>query len=177
MLGSEQEGTGARFPVASRVAAYARRRLWRSAYCRCHPPARGVEPNDGTTRTVSSRRGAAEAPEVRVDHVGPRLEAFAADRDRRRLASSRYSASGLVPISFAIVAGGTAVPGGKPIERSPVILRFNVRDVEATAELLKARGVHVSIRREVWGTVGDFVDPDGNQCALRDEGSFLPSVG
>ena len=71
--------------------------------------------------------------------------------------------------------GGTAVPGGKPIERSPTILRFNVRDVDATVELLEARGVRVSSRREIWGTVGDFIDPDGNRCSRRDEGSFLPA--
>lgn len=75
-----------------------------------------------------------------------------------------------------IETGGTAVPGGKPIERSPVIPRFNVRDVEAAAEWIEARGVHVSIRREIWGTVGDFIDPDGNRCSLRDEGSFIPSA-
>ena len=50
-----------------------------------------------------------------------------------------------------------------------------MRDVEAAAERLEARGVRVSIRREVWGTVGDFIDPDGNRCSLRDEGSFIPS--
>ena len=75
-----------------------------------------------------------------------------------------------------IETGGAAEPGGKPIERSPVTLRFNVRDVEATAAELKARGVRVAIRREPWGTVGDFIDPDGNRCSLRDEGSFLPPV-
>jgi len=75
-----------------------------------------------------------------------------------------------------IETGGTAVAGGKPVERSPVILRFNVVDVEATAKVLEARGVHVSIRRGVWGTAGDFIDPDGNHCSLRDEGSCLPSV-
>lgn len=99
-------------------------------------------------------------------------EFFSLDNEHSRLTCLDMAGSYLM-----IEAGGTAVPGGKPIERSLVILRFNVRDVEAIAELLKARGVHVSIRREVWGTVGDFVDPDGNQCALRDEGSFLPSVG
>ena len=53
-------------------------------------------------------------------------------------------------------------------------LRLNVRDVEASAAALEARGVRVVIRREFWGTVGDFVDPDGNRCALRDEDSFPP---
>ena len=74
-----------------------------------------------------------------------------------------------------IETGGTAIPGGRPIEQSPVKLRFNVHDVEAAATNLEARGVHVSIRRETWGTVGDFIDPDGNRCSLRDEGSFFPS--
>jgi len=75
-----------------------------------------------------------------------------------------------------IETGGIAVPGGKPIEQSPVTLRFNVRDVEVAAAELETRGVHVAIRREPWGTVGDFIDPDGNRCALRDEGSFFPSA-
>ena len=60
-----------------------------------------------------------------------------------------------------IETGSAAAPGGKPIERNPVTLRFNVRDV---------------IRREPWGTAGDFVDPDGNRCALRDEDSFPPPL-
>ena len=29
--------------------------------------------------------------------------------------------------------------------------------------------MRVAIRREPWGTVGDFLDPDGNRCSLRDE--------
>ncbi|MDD9982800.1 MAG: VOC family protein, partial [Gammaproteobacteria bacterium] len=73
-----------------------------------------------------------------------------------------------------IETGGAAVSGAKPIERSPVTLRFNVRDVEAAAEALESRGVSVAVRREPWGTVGDFIDPDGNRCSLRDEGSFFP---
>ena len=68
--------------------------------------------------------------------------------------------------------GGRANPEGKSIEESPVWLRFNVDDVEAAAEVLEGRGVSVRIRREVWGTVGDFKDPDGNRCSLRDEATF-----
>ena len=48
-----------------------------------------------------------------------------------------------------------------------------MRDVEAAAERLEARGVRVSIRREVWGTVGDFIDPDGNRCSLRDARTYV----
>ena len=73
-----------------------------------------------------------------------------------------------------IETGGTAMPEGRSIEQSPVKLRFNVADVDAAARLLESRGVIVVIRREAWGTVGDFVDPDGNRCSLRDEDSFLP---
>ena len=73
-----------------------------------------------------------------------------------------------------VETGGTGMPGGRSVEQSPVKLRFNVADVDAAARLLEARGVQVVIRREAWGTVGDFVDPDGNRCSLRDEGSFVP---
>ncbi len=75
-----------------------------------------------------------------------------------------------------IETGGTAFPGGRPIEQSPVKLRFNVHDFDAAASNLEARSVHVSIRRETWGTVGDFIDPDGNRCALCDESRFFPSA-
>ena len=34
--------------------------------------------------------------------------------------------------------------------------------------------VRFTIRRETWGTVSDFVDPDGNRCSACDEGLFLP---
>ena len=97
-------------------------------------------------------------------------ELFSLDNENSRLTCLDMAGTYLM-----IATGGTAVPEGKPIERNPVIVRFNVVDVEATAKVIEARGVQVSIRCEVWGTVGDLVDPDGNQCALRDEGSFLPS--
>ena len=98
-------------------------------------------------------------------------ELFSLDNEHSKLTCLDMDGSYLM-----IETGGSAVPGGKPIERNPTILRFNVRDVEATAKALEARGVHISIRREVWGTVGDFIDPDGNHCSLRDEGTFLPLV-
>ena len=92
-------------------------------------------------------------------------ELFSVDNEHSQLTCLEMA--GIYPL---IETGGSAVPGVKPIERSPVLLRFNVRDVEATAEVLESRGVRVSIRREVWGTVGDFIDPDGNHCSLRDQG-------
>ena len=64
---------------------------------------------------------------------------------------------------------GGAHPPGKSIAQNPVVLRFNVKGVETIARTLEDRGVQVKIRKEVWGTVGDFVDPDGNRCSLREE--------
>ena len=68
-----------------------------------------------------------------------------------------------------IETGGHAVPGVKAMDQNPVWLRFNVADVEQAATELAERGVEVTIRREVWGTCGDFKDPDGNVCSLREE--------
>ncbi len=69
---------------------------------------------------------------------------------------------------------GTAVLEGKSLEQNPVWLRFNVDNVEESAEHLRKKGVDVTVRTEVWGRVADFTDPDGNHCSLRDEGSFQP---
>lgn len=71
-----------------------------------------------------------------------------------------------------IETGGCAVPGGKTMAQNPVWIRINVEDVEAAAEALRQKGIEVRVRKEVWGTVADFLDPDGNHCSLRDEASF-----
>ena len=77
--------------------------------------------------------------------------------------------------------GGTYLmvePGGptpshrKSLDQSSVTLRFNVADLEKTATALEAFGVIVNRRQFDWGTVGDFVDPDGNRCQLRSEKGF-----
>jgi len=64
--------------------------------------------------------------------------------------------------------------GGKSVEQNPAWLRFNVEDVEAAAQQRSDKGVNVTVRHEVWGTVADFTDPDGNRCSLRDEASVCP---
>ena len=74
-----------------------------------------------------------------------------------------------------IETGGDAIASGKSLAQNPVWLRFNVRDGEAAAAELTKRGIDVQIRREVWGTVGDFKDPDGNVCSFREELSDEPS--
>jgi lactoylglutathione lyase len=64
--------------------------------------------------------------------------------------------------------GGSASPTVKTRTQSPVTLRFNVVDVEATAADLRERGVAVEVRRWDWGITGHFQDPDGNRCELKD---------
>jgi len=70
-----------------------------------------------------------------------------------------------------IETGGKAIPSGKDATQNPVWLRFNVKSVDDAARELLEKGVEVTIRREIWGTVGDFMDPDGNRCSLREESS------
>ena len=68
--------------------------------------------------------------------------------------------------------GGKAIQGRKTIHQNPTKLRFNVEDAEAGAQQLSKKGIDVVLRKEVWGTVADFTDPDGNLCSLRDEITF-----
>ena len=74
-----------------------------------------------------------------------------------------------------VETGGKAIPSGKNLNQNPVWLRFNVQSVEDAAQELLDKGVTVTIRKEVWGTVGDFMDPDGNVCSFREEPSAVPS--
>jgi lactoylglutathione lyase len=73
-----------------------------------------------------------------------------------------------------VETGGKAVPSGKDLIQNPVWLRFNVKSVEDAAAELLDKGIDVQIRKEVWGTVGDFRDPDGNMCSFREEPSGEP---
>ena len=70
----------------------------------------------------------------------------------------------------------STLPNSQGRRQNPVCIRFNVEDVDATADELANRGVNVTIRNEVWGTVGDFNDPDGNRCSLRDERTFMQQI-
>ena len=71
-----------------------------------------------------------------------------------------------------IETGGHSNPSGKLISQNPVWLRFNVKDIDESASLLRSKGLEVNIRHEVWGTIADFSDPDGNMCSLREESTF-----
>ena len=68
--------------------------------------------------------------------------------------------------------GGKAISTGKSIDENPVWIRFNVDDIDDAVRELQEQGITAKIRREVWGTVADFCDPDGNVCSLRDAGTF-----
>lgn len=67
-----------------------------------------------------------------------------------------------------IEAGGVACDGRKSQAENPTMLRFNVEDVAAASEELRQKGIGVDVQTYSWGTVGTFVDPDGNACEFKD---------
>ena len=66
-----------------------------------------------------------------------------------------------------IETGGMARSRVKLNSENPVMLRFNVADVEASAAILRRRGVGVEMTQFDWGTVGTFADPDGNKVEFK----------
>lgn len=87
-----------------------------------------------------------------------------------------YTKPSLVCLRFGsgylmIEHGGVAVEGRrKAHSENPTMIRLNVDDVEASAEILRTKGVEVDVKHFEWGTVGTFIDPDGNPCELKDAG-------
>ena len=69
-----------------------------------------------------------------------------------------------------IETGGVSNEGRKANSQNPTMLRFNVDDVRAVAGMLQENGVDVQVKEYDWGTVGTFLDPDGNACELKDAG-------
>jgi lactoylglutathione lyase len=89
---------------------------------------------------------------------------------------SKLTVLGLGKNTYLMIeTGGKAIPSGKNLNQNPVWLRFNVKSVEDAAQELLDKGIKVKIRTEIWGTVGDFMDPDGNICSFREEPSGEPS--
>jgi len=66
-----------------------------------------------------------------------------------------------------VETGGVARAGRKANAENPTIIRFNVDDVRAVAARLEAKGVSVEVRQFEWGLIGNFLDPDGNVCELK----------
>ncbi len=92
-----------------------------------------------------------------------------------------YEKSSLVCLRFGdgylmIETGGMKRPERKSDTENPTMLRFNVEDVATTAAALVEKGVAVEVKAFDWGTVGTFVDPDGNACELKnaDDPFFNP---
>lgn len=86
-----------------------------------------------------------------------------------------FEKEGLVCLRFGggylmVETGGVARDRRKAQSENPTMLRFNVDDVARCAALLRGAGVDVAIRQFEWGTVGTFMDPDGNACELKDAG-------
>jgi lactoylglutathione lyase len=77
---------------------------------------------------------------------------------------------------LAVEQGGTAQRAGKSAAESAVTVRLNVADVELEAARLRAKGVEVEVGTFEWGTIGKFLDPDGNRCEFRShfDGFFAP---
>lgn len=71
-----------------------------------------------------------------------------------------------------VETGGVASDETKTLEQSPTKLRFNVPDVLATSAALKNKSIDVNVIEHTWGTTAEFVDPDGNLCALRSDAGF-----
>jgi lactoylglutathione lyase len=83
-----------------------------------------------------------------------------------------FEKEGLICFRFGagylmVETGGVARNAAKTPAENPAMLRFNVPDVAAAADLLVARGVSVERKDFAWGKVATFVDPDGNLCELK----------
>ncbi|MEP3638059.1 MAG: VOC family protein [Paracoccaceae bacterium] len=71
-----------------------------------------------------------------------------------------------------VETGGVASANKKSIEQNPTKFRFNVPDVLAASVALQNKGVDVKVIKHTWGTTAEFLDPDGNPCALRSDAGF-----
>lgn len=74
------------------------------------------------------------------------------------------------PAYLMVEVGGPPAGGEKTRAQNPTILRFDVADVRAAADELIGRGVEVEVRTLPWGSIGIFLDPDGNRCELKNFG-------
>lgn len=66
-----------------------------------------------------------------------------------------------------IEKGGVSSITQKSRSQNPTVLRFNVANVEVSAEELRSRDVEVEVKTFPWGVIGVFTDPDGNRCELK----------
>ncbi len=64
-----------------------------------------------------------------------------------------------------------SIAEGKPSEENEAVVTFDVGDVRAEAERLRAEGVEVGVVVEIPGTIRllDVYDPDGNRIQLTED--------
>ncbi|MBU1305193.1 MAG: VOC family protein [Alphaproteobacteria bacterium] len=63
--------------------------------------------------------------------------------------------------------GGVGSSLRKGTETNPVVLRFDVADVDRAADRVAEFGIEVEVLRFDWGTIAIFSDPDGNPCEFK----------
>jgi lactoylglutathione lyase len=67
-----------------------------------------------------------------------------------------------------VETGRVAGEAEKTVATNPTVLRFHVPDLGVAAETLRRAGVPVAELQFDWGSIGAFVDPDGNPCELAE---------
>jgi lactoylglutathione lyase len=92
---------------------------------------------------------------------------FSLDRSDSRLTCFRFGGSYLM-----VEPGGKASPAMKTVSESPARIRLNVANIDMAIRELQAKSVNLDRRDFSWGSIADFVDPDGNRCSLRSESGF-----
>lgn len=78
---------------------------------------------------------------------------------------------------LVIETEGYAKPEGKSLKENSTKPRFNVSDIDAAPEKIRAYGVQAEIVRNDWGSTINLFDPDGNRVGVRDEETFRLQIG
>ena len=72
-----------------------------------------------------------------------------------------------------VETGGLTSDTRKSSHECPAKLRLNSSDIDTDIEYLQSQGVAVEDFDRSWGRTAEFMDPDGNRCALRTEHDFF----
>ena len=74
-----------------------------------------------------------------------------------------------------IETGGVASAEEKSPAQTATILRFNVADIHAAFNTIRAHDSHARLIENDWGTIVRCVDPDGNPVSVRASAGFIPA--
>ena len=61
-------------------------------------------------------------------------------------------------------------------ERFKTCLRMNVPNVKVLAGKLTEKNIKVEYQEHSWGTIAEFLDPDGNLCSFKDSEKFEKQI-